>query len=190
MSKKGIFTCKITIYGRWWGWGVKVGGQKKLPTPGTNFNPGTPLVFCIMDAVMILKKTNEDINPDACMSQTTPLWSSKQFTELWLTQTKFLINSCPLFGAIKLLNALQNLRFEVQLGGPWKSQGQHQSCFLSMLSWTCLLLMCINFCTWISDKQLWQPWFGCLVNCLVSFGTVAFVYFLHRCLRTGIPNFK
>ena len=41
MSEKEIFTCKITIYGRWWG--SRLEAQKNLPTLGTNFNPGTPL---------------------------------------------------------------------------------------------------------------------------------------------------
>ena len=42
MSQKGKSTCNITIYGRRWGWGVKFRGQKKLPTPGSKFFPGTP----------------------------------------------------------------------------------------------------------------------------------------------------
>jgi hypothetical protein len=43
MSQKEKSTCNITIYGRRWGWGVKLRGQKKLPTPGSKFFPGTPL---------------------------------------------------------------------------------------------------------------------------------------------------
>jgi len=34
MSQKGKSTCNITIYGRRWGWGVKLRGQKKFTDPG------------------------------------------------------------------------------------------------------------------------------------------------------------
>jgi hypothetical protein len=42
MSQKETSTCNITIYGRRWGGSSLV--KKKLPTPGSKFFPGTPLL--------------------------------------------------------------------------------------------------------------------------------------------------